>query len=59
MAALGEKLLDKRIVERNIAKGLVTKQDYEEQLANLADREGSYDTVEIDPADSRDESQAE
>ena len=59
MAALGEKLMDKRIVERNIAKGLITKQEYEQQLASLADREGSYDTVEIDPADSKDESQAE
>jgi hypothetical protein len=51
--------MDKRIVERNIAKGLMTKQEYEQQLASLADREGSYDTVEIDPADSKDESQAE
>ncbi|MBT8467284.1 MAG: hypothetical protein KJN97_00935 [Deltaproteobacteria bacterium] len=59
MASLGEKLMDKRIVERNIAKGLITKQEYEQQLANLADREGSYDTVEIEPADSKDESQAE
>ncbi len=59
MAALGEKLVDKRIVERNIAKGLITKEEYERRLANLADREGSYDTVEIDPGDSKDESDAE
>ncbi|MGB5284668.1 MAG: hypothetical protein WBN29_09145 [Polyangiales bacterium] len=59
MAALGEKLVDKRIVERNIAKGLITKEEYEQRLANLADREGSYDTVEIDPGDSKDESDAE
>ncbi|NNE20057.1 MAG: hypothetical protein HKN10_16420 [Myxococcales bacterium] len=59
MAALGENLMDKRIVERNIAKGLITQQEYEQQLASLADREGSYDTVEIDPADSKDEWQTE
>jgi len=59
MAALGEKLMDKRIVERNIAKGLISKEEYEQGLANLVDREGSYDTVEIDPTDSKDESQAE
>jgi len=59
MAALGEKLVDKRIVERNIAKGLITKEEYERRLADLADREGSYDTVEIDPGDSKDESDAE
>jgi hypothetical protein len=59
MAALGEKLVDKRIVERNIAKGLITKEEYERRLADLADREGSYDTVEIEPGDSKDESDAE
>jgi len=59
MAALGEKLVDKRIVERNIAKGLITKEEYEQRLADLADREGSYDAVEIDPGDSKDESDAE
>jgi hypothetical protein len=51
--------MDKRIVERNIAKGLISKAEYEQRLASLVDREGSYDTVEIDPGDSRDEPQAE
>ena len=59
MADLGEKLVDKRIVERNIAKGLISKEEYEQRLAGLADREGEYDMVEIDPGDSKDESQAE
>ncbi len=59
MAALGDKLTDKRIVERNIAKGLISKAEYEQGLASLVDQEGSYDTVEIDPNDSKDESQAE
>ncbi len=51
--------MDKRIVERNIAKGLISKAEYEQRLASLADREGSYDTVEIDPNESQDESTAE
>ncbi|MBW1756449.1 MAG: hypothetical protein JRJ80_09795 [Deltaproteobacteria bacterium] len=38
-------------MERNIAKGLISKQDYEKHLADLADREGEYDQVEIDPGD--------
>jgi hypothetical protein len=59
MAALGDKLMDKRIVERNVAKGLVTKQQYEQYLANLDDREADCERVEIDPDPSVDESQAE
>ena len=59
MATLGDKLVDKRIVERNIAKGLISKEQYEQHLTDLADREGGYDRVEIDPGDSQDDSQAE
>ena len=54
MAALGDKLVDKRIIERNIEKGLITKEEYERHLADLADRDGQYETVEIDPGDSKD-----
>lgn len=52
MAALGDKVIDKRIVERNITKGLVSKEQYEQHLAELPDREGSYDRVEVEPSDS-------
>ena len=52
MASLGEKLLDKRIVERNIEKGLVSKEEYERHLAELADREGQCDRVEIEPSET-------
>ena len=54
MATLGDKLLDKRIVERNIAKGLISKAEYEKHLADLADREGAYDRLETDPDDTAD-----
>ncbi|MDH3818879.1 MAG: hypothetical protein OES21_09705 [Myxococcales bacterium] len=56
---MGDKLVDKRIVERNIAKGLISKQEYEQHLTDLRDREGTYDHVEIDPGDSQDDLQAE
>lgn len=52
MATLGDKVVDKRIVERNITKGLVTKQEYEKHLADLPDQEGAYDRVEVEPNDS-------
>ena len=59
MATLRDKLVDKRIVERNIAKGLLSKEQYEQHLADLDDREGACDRVEIDPGDSKDGSQLE
>jgi hypothetical protein len=59
MATLGDKLVDKRIVERNIAKGLISKEELEEHLGQLPDREGAYDLVQIDPGESKDRSAAE
>ena len=32
-----ENLFDKRIIEKNIAEGIISKTDYEEYLANLPD----------------------
>ena len=59
MATLEDKLVDKRIVERNIAKGLISKAQYEQHVADLADREDGCDRVEIDPVDSTDGSVTE
>ena len=59
MAALGDKVVDKRIVERNITKGLVSKEQYEQHLAELPDREGSYDRVEVEPSDSSEDAPVE
>ncbi|MGB5697263.1 MAG: hypothetical protein WBM46_16515 [Polyangiales bacterium] len=59
MAKVREKMVDKRIVERNLTRGLLSKQEYEEYLADLADCEGSYDRVEIDPGDLKAGSQSE
>lgn len=54
MSTLEDRLVDKRIVERNIAKGLISKEQYEQHLAELADKEGAHERVEIDPGESKD-----
>lgn len=59
MAALGDKVVDKRIVERNITKGLVTKEQYDKHLAELPDREGSYERVEVESGESTEDATAE
>ena len=52
MAALGDKVLDKRIVERNMAKGLLSKDEYEQHLSELPDREGRCERVGVESSDS-------
>ena len=59
MASLGDKVLDKRIVDRNISKGLVSKDQYTQHLAELPDREGSYDRVGVEPSGTPEESELE
>ncbi len=59
MVTLGDKVVDKRIVERNITKGLVTKEQYERHLADLPDQEGAYERVEVEPNDSSDDAPLE
>jgi len=59
MATLGDKVVDKRIVERNITKGLVTKQQYEQHLADLPDQEGSYDRVEVEAGETAEDAPLE
>ncbi|MCA9604491.1 MAG: hypothetical protein KC619_02780 [Myxococcales bacterium] len=34
-------ILDKRVLERNVAKGIVTREDYEKALAKLPDVESN------------------
>ena len=59
MAALGDRLIDKRIVERNITKGLVSKDQYAQHLAELPDREGSYERVGVESSEAAEESELE
>ena len=39
-------IFDKRVVRRNIEKGLITQQDYLDHLAGLEDKDDSCDSVE-------------
>jgi hypothetical protein len=55
MASLGDKVLDKRIIERNITKGLMTREQFEHHLAELPDREGAYERIEVEPDGSNEE----
>jgi hypothetical protein len=41
-------LVDKRIVERNIDKGLLTKKDYDQHISALADREDNAEIVDFE-----------
>jgi hypothetical protein len=59
MAALGDKILDKRIVERNMAKGLVSKNDYEQHIAALPDKEGTYERVGVETVESPEDAPVE
>ena len=43
--AYPDNLIDKRIVERNIKKGVVTKKDYDKQLGQLPDKADNADWI--------------
>ena len=43
--AYSDTQVDKRIVERNIKKGVVTKKDYDKHLAQLPDRADNADYI--------------
>jgi hypothetical protein len=45
MSDRSDHVFDKRIVERNIKKGLITRKQYEERLAALPDVEGNAEYV--------------
>ncbi len=47
MAALEDRLVDKRIVDRNIKKGLLRKEQYEDHLAKLPDRSNALELVGV------------
>jgi hypothetical protein len=47
MADIEPWLVDRRIVERNIKKGLISRAEYEKYLAQLADTEANAEVVEI------------
>ena len=46
--ALDEKLMDVRLVDRLLAEGKLTKEQYEAFKASLADEEGNYEHIDQD-----------
>lgn len=48
--AYPEFLIDKRVVQRNVAKGIVDSAEYEKMLASLPDAQSNADYV---PTDTR------
>jgi hypothetical protein len=57
MAKIEEKLVDKRIVDRNIRKGLLTKRDYETHVETLPDRAGQSEVLDLGSASDDDGSE--
>jgi hypothetical protein len=49
------RLFDRRVVERNIKKGLITRKDYEKHLKALADVAGNIASAEERDAAAADE----
>lgn len=46
MDLVGEKLVDTRLIDRNIAKGLISREAYEKQLAELPDAAEQAEVIE-------------
>ena len=48
MADVPESLVDRRVIERNIAKGLIEKKDYDKHLESLPDVAENAAEVELE-----------
>ena len=48
------RLFDKRVIDRNIDKGLITQADVAEYLSNLPDRESESELLLVDSDDNDD-----
>ncbi len=48
-------LVDKRIVERNISKGLISKEDYRAHLASLKDLTDAVELVSIETEEDQED----
>jgi hypothetical protein len=45
---IADKTIDRRVLERNIRKGLVTEKEVSAYLASLPDREGEFEKIEME-----------
>ncbi|MFW5921599.1 MAG: hypothetical protein ACOCUS_07145 [Polyangiales bacterium] len=55
MADVPESLVDRRVIERNIAKGLIEKKDYEKHLESLPDVADNAAEVELESGQAEQE----
>jgi len=44
--ALNEKMMDVRLVDRLMAQGKITKDQFDKNIAGLADEQGNFEQVE-------------
>lgn len=56
MVRSSDQLFDKRLIERHLDQGVVTRRDYENHLANLADASENVDVIAFDADDDSQES---
>lgn len=49
------KLFDKRVVDRNIDKGIITQDDVSEYLSSLPDMENESELLELDSEEAEEE----
>ncbi len=43
-----ELLLDKRLIERHIQRGLISREDYDKHLADLADKRSTASVMKVE-----------
>lgn len=54
---LTERLVDKRIIDRNIKKGLLDRADHDKHLAGLKDMESNSEIVELEMGETESETE--
>ncbi len=59
MADTRDFLLDKRTVERNIRKGLISRDDYNEHLSGLKDVEDNAEVIDFAPPEEEEGAEGE
>lgn len=55
MTDVPESVLDKRVIERNIEKGLIDRKQYEQHLGKLHDAADNAEAVELGSGEAQDE----
>ncbi|MEZ4288925.1 MAG: hypothetical protein R3A47_12500 [Polyangiales bacterium] len=58
MASIKDQLLDKRIIDRNLEKGILSREQYEAHLKTLRDVEANAERVAVPDEDSSNQTYA-